>query len=73
MLFLLLGGRYFPRSDAATERLIDPRLTPLRIKRFCLQRAARTDAGWLRDSLNSHSAIDGCRFVLGDEDRLYLH
>ena len=63
---------YFPSVDSATGKLINLQMTPLEIKRFRLQRAARTDAGWLRDTLNRQSRAFGCQVVLGEDNRLYL-
>jgi len=63
---------YFPRLEAATGRLLELEMTPLQIKRFRLQRASRSDAERLRDVLNRHSAAFGCRFVLGEDERLRL-
>ena len=63
---------YFPSVDAATGKLINLQMTPLEIKRFRLQRAARTDTGWLRDTLNRQSRAFGCQVVLGEDNRLYL-
>ena len=63
---------YFPSVDAATGKLINLQMMPLEIKRFRLRRAARTDAGWLRDTLNRQSRAFGCQVVLGEDNRLYL-
>jgi poly-gamma-glutamate synthesis protein (capsule biosynthesis protein) len=63
---------YFPLIDTATGKLIELEMTPLQIKRFRLQRASRTDASWLRDTLNRESETFGCQVILGEDDRLYL-
>jgi poly-gamma-glutamate capsule biosynthesis protein CapA/YwtB (metallophosphatase superfamily) len=64
---------YFPRIEWATGRLIDLQMTPLQTKRFRLQRAARADAAWLRDTLNRCSGVFGSQVILGEDNRLYLH
>lgn len=63
---------YFPRIDPATGRLIELLMTPLQIKRFRLQRASRTDARWLQDTLNRYSRTFGSQVILREDDRLYL-
>jgi poly-gamma-glutamate synthesis protein (capsule biosynthesis protein) len=63
---------YFPRIDPANGKLVDLQMTPLQIKRFRLQRASRTDARWLRDTLNQHSQVFGCQFILGEDNKMRL-
>jgi poly-gamma-glutamate synthesis protein (capsule biosynthesis protein) len=63
---------YFPRLDSATGQLIDLKMTPLQIKRFRLQRVSRTDARWLRDTLNRYSGQFGTQVGLSEDNRLYL-
>jgi len=63
---------YFPRIDPGDGTLIELQMTPLKIKNFRLQRASRSDALWLRDTLNQYSRGFGTRLVLGQENRLFL-
>ena len=63
---------YFPRIDPVDGTLIDLQMTPLQIKNFRLQRPSRSDALWLRDTLNEHSSRYGTHFNLGKDSRLYL-
>jgi poly-gamma-glutamate synthesis protein (capsule biosynthesis protein) len=63
---------YFLRLSSATGQLIDLQMMPLQIKRFRLQRASRTDARWLRDTLNRYSRSFGTQTRLSEDNRLYL-
>jgi poly-gamma-glutamate synthesis protein (capsule biosynthesis protein) len=63
---------YFPRIDPADGKLVELRMTPLQIKQFRLQRASRSDAQWLLDTLNRYSLGFGTNLELGDDNRLYL-
>jgi len=47
-------------------------MTPLRIRRFRLNRASRDDAAWLRNTLARESAAFGTRVELAEADRLTL-
>ena len=67
-----LALMYFPRLSSATGQLIDLQMTPLQIKRFRLQRASKTDARWLRDTLNRYSGAFGSQVILSEDNRLYL-
>jgi len=40
---------YFVTLDARSRRLLGLEMTPLRIRRFRLERARREEAAWLRD------------------------
>lgn len=59
-----LALMYFPTVDAASGALIGLRLAPMRIRRFRLNHADRSDAGWLRDLLNREN--------LGRDARVHL-
>jgi poly-gamma-glutamate capsule biosynthesis protein CapA/YwtB (metallophosphatase superfamily) len=52
---------YLPALEAASGRLVDLRLVPLRVARFRLCRAPARDAAWLRDLLDRESARFGAR------------
>jgi poly-gamma-glutamate synthesis protein (capsule biosynthesis protein) len=54
-----LALMYFVVLAAATGRLVRLEMTPLRIRRFRLDRASRDDAAWLRDTLTRESAPFG--------------
>jgi poly-gamma-glutamate capsule biosynthesis protein CapA/YwtB (metallophosphatase superfamily) len=63
---------YFPRLAAATGRLVDLTMTPLRIRRMRLTRASPAEAEWLRATLDRAAAAFGSRARLTDEGRLAL-
>jgi poly-gamma-glutamate capsule biosynthesis protein CapA/YwtB (metallophosphatase superfamily) len=55
---------YFPTVDPSTGRLADLRMTPMKIRRFKVNRATRADAGWLRDTINRESRKFGFQVEL---------
>jgi len=67
-----LALMYFPCFDPATGQLIDLQMTPFQINRFRLQSASRTDARWLRDTLNRYSRQFGTQVEVNEDNRLYL-
>ena len=58
---------YLPTLSASSGDLVDLRLVPFRMGKFRLNRAAREDAIWLRDTLDRESSKFGTRVAL-DED-----
>ena len=62
----------FPRLDAASGRLVDLKLVPLKIARFQLHRAPREDAVWLSDILDRQSAKFGTHVSLNDGNSLAI-
>jgi len=56
-----LGLLYFPAIDPATGRLASLRLTPTRVRRFRLERAAPPDARWLQETLDREGRRFGTR------------
>jgi poly-gamma-glutamate synthesis protein (capsule biosynthesis protein) len=63
---------YFATLDAASGRLARLEMTPFRTRRFRLERAAPTDAEWLRGTLDRECRILGTRVELGPKDALAL-
>jgi poly-gamma-glutamate synthesis protein (capsule biosynthesis protein) len=63
---------YLPALDPPTGRLVDLRLTPMRVRHFRANRASREEAEWLRDAVNRESRAFGFRVELADEPRLAL-
>jgi poly-gamma-glutamate synthesis protein (capsule biosynthesis protein) len=67
-----LALMYFLRIDVPSGALVGLELVPLQIRRFRLTRASRTDAEWLRDTLNREGARFGTRVELADDNALRL-
>jgi len=67
-----LALMYFVVLAAETGRLVRLEMTPLRIRRFRLNRASRADAAWLRDTLARESAAFGTGVGLDEADSLIL-
>lgn len=59
---------YFANISPATGNLLELRMTPLQIKRFRLNATSRTDAIWMRDSLNRECRNFNTRLVLDEEN-----
>lgn len=57
-----LALMYFPQLDAASGRLVDLKLVPLKIRRFQLHRASQEDAAWLSRILDRESARFGTHY-----------
>jgi poly-gamma-glutamate synthesis protein (capsule biosynthesis protein) len=68
-----LALMYFATVDASTGKLLGLRMTPTQIRRFKINRASRTDALWVRDTLNGEGAKFGSRVKLTRDNRLTLH
>ncbi len=56
--------------DSASGRLARFEMTPLRIRRFRLQRASTEEARWLRETLDRESRGMGVRVELEQDDAL---
>jgi len=67
-----LGLMYFVTLERATGRLRRLDLTPTRIRRFQVRRAATDEAQWLGEVLNRESARFGVAVTRRDDDRLEL-
>ena len=63
---------YFVTIDPATAGLQRLDMTPLKIKRFRLNRMSHEDASWLRDTLNQEGRETGTQVALTAENRLVL-
>jgi poly-gamma-glutamate synthesis protein (capsule biosynthesis protein) len=67
-----LGLMYFPRLDPASGRLLSLTLTPTRIRRLRVNRAAPDETRWLADVLGREGKPLGTRAVVNDDGRLEL-
>ena len=67
-----LSLMYFVTLDAVSGRLERFEMTPMRIRRFRLQRASAAEARWLRDTLNREGRRLGTRVVPGPGNNLNL-
>jgi poly-gamma-glutamate synthesis protein (capsule biosynthesis protein) len=67
-----LALMYLPRLEAASGRLVDLKLVPLKISRFQLHRACREDAAWLSGILDRESARFGTHVSLNDDNSLVV-
>ena len=63
-----LGLMYFARINASTGKLVHLRMTPMKMKRFALNRASHTDALWLKSRLNREGERLGTRVELSEID-----
>jgi len=61
---------YFPAIDPRTGKLVRLEMTPLRTRRFRLERPPPEDIEWLRDTLNRESRRFGRGISLTSEERL---
>jgi poly-gamma-glutamate synthesis protein (capsule biosynthesis protein) len=59
-----LALMYFVRVDSSTGQLVWVHMIPTQIKHFRVNRVSRTDALWLRDTLNREGQRFGTRVVL---------
>ena len=67
-----LSLMYFVTVDTASGDVTRLEITPLRMRRFRLERAGRDDAAWLHDRLDRESALFDTRLILTAEGRLRL-
>jgi poly-gamma-glutamate capsule biosynthesis protein CapA/YwtB (metallophosphatase superfamily) len=68
-----LSLMYFVRMNPSTGRLSGLQMIPTQMRRFRVNRCSRTDAEWLRDTLNRESKSFGTRVELDEYDTLILH
>ena len=64
---------YFATVNSANGKLIRMQMTPTRIRRFKINRAAGADAAWLMDMLNREGTTSGTRVKMDRDNRLVLH
>lgn len=67
-----LALMYFVNVDPSTGKLVHLRMTPLKIKRFKLNRASREEATWLLERLNREGKKFGTRVGLKKDNTLIL-
>ena len=67
-----LAVMYFLAIDPSNGRLVRFEMTPLQIRRIRLNRASRTDAAWVRDTLNREGKRFGTRVELAADNTLTL-
>lgn len=63
---------YFVSVDPSTGKLVHLQMTPIKIKRFKLNRASREDALWLWERLNREGLEFGTRMELKEDNTLIL-
>ncbi len=63
---------YFIDVDPAATKLVGVDLVPLTVRRFQLTFAARSDADWLRQTLNRESGVFGVTICDGPHGGLGL-
>ena len=68
-----LGLLYFARIDTQTGKLAGLDMVPMPIRKFRLQRAARPEAEWLRDTLNREGLGFGTDVTIEPDNTLVLH
>jgi poly-gamma-glutamate capsule biosynthesis protein CapA/YwtB (metallophosphatase superfamily) len=61
---------YLPTISVSSGRLVDLRLVPFRMAKFRLNRVAREDAIWLRNTLDRESSKFGTRVTLNEDGPL---
>lgn len=68
-----LGLMYFVRVDAKTGKLLQLKMTPMRIQHFKLNKCGQRDARWLAAVLNREGAEFGTGITFDDDHNLALH
>ena len=63
---------YFVTLDSSSQGLVRLQMTPLKIRRFRLNRVCRDDAKWLRESLSAECGKLGPRVTLNPDNTLLL-
>ncbi|MHC4139840.1 MAG: CapA family protein [Planctomycetota bacterium] len=63
---------YFADVEPSTGKLIRLQMTPTQIKNFKVNRASRSDALWLRDTLNREGKQFGTQVTLNEDSSLTL-
>ena len=67
-----LGLHYFVRLDTNTGQLAGLELVPMQTRKFRLERAAKDDAAWLRETLDREGKRFGTRVEMTGDDTLVL-
>ena len=67
-----LALMYFVSVDPSTGKLVCLHMKPTQIKQFRANRTSRSDAFWLRDTLNREGKKFGTRVELDDDNTLIL-
>lgn len=67
-----LGLMYFVSLDPSTGNLVYLQMTPTQVKHLKVNRASKTDALWLRDTLNREGKRFGTRVELNKDNTLTL-
>jgi poly-gamma-glutamate capsule biosynthesis protein CapA/YwtB (metallophosphatase superfamily) len=67
-----LGLIYLVQLDSRNGQLMSARLVPMQMRRFRLERASATDAGWLCTLLNRLGAPFRTRVELAEDNRMTL-
>jgi len=67
-----LALMYFPTFDRLQGKLVNFVITPMQIKRFCLNRVSDKDVKWLKAMLAREAGPLGTRVARDDEDRFIL-
>ncbi len=67
-----LALMYFPTLDPTGAGLVRFRLSPMRVRRFRLQRASEQEAAWLRETLSREGERFGTRVEPGPGGALEL-
>lgn len=68
-----LSLMYFPYMNPLNGKLVHMKMIPTQIKRFRVNRAPASDAGWLRNILNKEGKRFGTRAELNRDYTLTLH
>ena len=67
-----LGLMYFVSLNSSTGKLVNLQMTPTKVKRLRVNRASKTDALWLRDTLNRECKRFGTRVELKEHDNALI-
>jgi poly-gamma-glutamate synthesis protein (capsule biosynthesis protein) len=67
-----LGFMYFVSMASSTGKLVSLQMVPTQVKHFKVNRASKSDAVWLRDTLNREGERFGTRAELGVDNVLAL-
>ena len=67
-----LSLMYFAKVDPSTGRLKGLEMTPTQVRRFRIVRTAKSDALWIKDTLNREGAVFGTQVTIAADNRLTL-
>ena len=68
-----LALMYFAKVDTMTGKLASLQMTPTRTKKFRVNLASKSDAEWIKETLNKTGKILGSRVELLEDNTLTLH